>query len=129
MKERNKMSSIKNIIIISSIISNKMEAIRIPGNLSKSGSSGSGNPCLWLYASRYPKFPSCLAFNDEMQIFELTSRRGHVATWSHRDVLMSLTSAWLTRRRDVGTSRRDSEFLACSSLFQNCFQKLFFSLY
>ena len=30
MKEKNKMSSIKNIIIISSIISNKMEVVRIP---------------------------------------------------------------------------------------------------
>ena len=42
-----------------------------------------------------PSFSSPLAFNDEMQIFELTSRRGDVATWRRRDVAELLTSAFV----------------------------------
>ena len=42
--------------------------------------AGSKIPYLWPHVLPYPQFPSPLAFNDEMQIFELTSRRGDIAT-------------------------------------------------
>ena len=75
------MSSNENLNIISKIISNKWKTVQIPGTLSKSESSGSGNPCLPSYASRCPNFRAVRTLNDEVQIFELTSRRGDIATW------------------------------------------------
>ena len=105
MKEKIQ-NNVKNIILKSKIISNNKETIQIPGTSSKSLSLCSLIPCLSLYASRYPNFRVVRTLNDEVQIFELTSRRGDIATLRRRDVAELLTSALLTRRRDLVTSRR-----------------------
>ena len=82
MKERNKICNVKNILMLSKNNQNNNEKpIQKSKEILEVCVAGSEIPYLWPHVLQYPKFPSPHAFNDELQIFELTSRRGDVATW------------------------------------------------
>ena len=123
MKENMKSFNKENIVLISENIKN-MKSGTNPGHFLEDRVTLLWKPVPLFVRLPIPNFRAIRTLNDEVQIFELTSRRGDVATWRRRDVVTSLTSALLTQRRDVGTSRRDSHFLACSSLFQKLLPKV-----
>ena len=95
MKEKIKPSNIKNIIILSKIISNYEKRSKSRALRRSFCRSALEFRAFFSYVYRYPNFSAIRTLNDEVQI---SSRR--------RDITELLTSAMLTRRRDLVTSRR-----------------------
>ena len=60
-----------------------------------------------------PKIRSPLAFNDAGAEIVVTSRRCNIVTLRRRDVGSLIDFLLLTRRRDVVTSRRSSQYFPC----------------
>ena len=119
MKEKLKMSSIKNIILISKNIQ-KMKSDTISGTLSKSVSL-----CFWRFLPLFVRLPIPRFLSHPYFKMLGCRTQADVATWQRRDMETSRrchVATW--RRRDVAVTS-----MLYSSLLQKLLPQLLFSLH